>query len=392
MKSFLVFLATASLAHADIGPWCGAVTPTSAVVKIKSATIDQLTLNGQTFPATRSGEIATFNLTGLQPDHEYNYGPGTFRTFPTGNASFKFAFGSCGKGNDVPVYETIAKQKPLFYLNLGDLHYSDIATNDVALFRMAYDTVFSGRRYAQLFASVPFVYMWDDHDYGPNDSAKTSPSRQATWQAYREYIPHYPLADSGAIYQTFEVGRVKFILTDLRSERTPNDAPDDAAKSMLGEKQKAWFKQELLNANGKFPVIFWISSVNWIGKPEKVDHWAAFTTERRELANFIKENKIKGVCILSGDAHMTAADDGTNGDYADGKGAPIPVLLSSPLDRPGFSKGGPFSHGMYVPGAGEGLYGLVTVVDKGDEVEVQFSGRNQLDVEKIALKLSLPAL
>jgi hypothetical protein len=89
---------------------------------------------------------------------------------------------------------------------------------------------------------------------------------------------------------------------------------------------------------------------------------------------------------------MTAADDGSNGDYSDGGGAPIPVLLSSPLDRSGNSKGGPFSHGIYVPGKGEGLYGLVTVTDKGNQLEVHFSGRNHLDVEKVTLKFSLPAL
>jgi hypothetical protein len=310
---------------------------------------------------------------------------------PVDTGVFRFAFGSCARSADVPVYEAIATQKPLFYLNLGDLHYSDIASNEPALFRQAYDRVFSGHRYARLFSTVPFVYVWDDHDYGPNDSGKTSPSRSASQQVYREYIPHYELPDAGAIYQAFNVGRVKFILTDLRSERTPNDAPDNAAKSMLGEKQKAWFKQELLAANGRYPLIFWVSSVNWIGAPGKVDHWAAFATERREIANFIKENKIKGVCILTGDAHMTAADDGSNGDYADGKGAPIPVLMSSPLDREGNSKGGPFSHGIYVPGKNEGMYALVTVTDKGNQISVSFSGRNQNDAEKVVYRFSVPA-
>ncbi|MCG3148985.1 MAG: hypothetical protein PCFJNLEI_02437 [Verrucomicrobiae bacterium] len=392
--SLLVFVTLANAASIEIGPWSGAVTPTSAVVKIKG-TVDRLKLGDREITGTRAGAITTFTLTGLQPDHEYGYRvgerTGKFRTFPTGPSSFQFAFGSCGKSNDVPVYETIANQHSLFYLNLGDLHYSDIASNEAALFRAAYDRIFSGRRYAQLFATTPFVYVWDDHDFGPNDCNKNSPSRDASRQVYREYIPHYSLPDAGAIYQTFEVGRVKFIVTDNRSERTPNDAPDDAQKSMLGEKQKAWFKQELLAANGRYPLIFWVSSVNWIGKPGKADHWAAFATERAELANFIKEQKIAGVVILSGDAHMTSADDGSNGDYADGGGAPLPQFLSSPLDRPGNVKGGPFSHGIYVPGKGEGLYGLVTVEDRGATIAVSFSGRNDRDQEKVSLRLSFPA-
>src|SRR5206468_13122854 len=57
----------------------------------------------------------------------------------------------------------------------------------------------------------------------------------------------------------------KFILTDLRSERDPAEQKDDAIKSMMGARQKEWFKQQLLEANGKYPLIFWVSSVPWIG-------------------------------------------------------------------------------------------------------------------------------
>src|SRR5262249_36093278 len=48
MKLLLVFLAAGTLVHADIGPWSGAVTPTSAVVKIKGK-IDQLSLEAGEF-------------------------------------------------------------------------------------------------------------------------------------------------------------------------------------------------------------------------------------------------------------------------------------------------------------------------------------------------------
>lgn len=392
MKLLLAILVLASVVHADVGPWCGAVTPTSAVVKIKSpATV--LTCDGQTVPATRQGDIATFQLTDLQPDHAYEYrvgdATGSFRTFPTGAVSFAFAFGSCGKSSRHPVYTAIEKAQPLFYLNLGDWHYSDIATNDPALYRQVYEERFAG---SSLYRHVPFIYVWDDHDYGPNDSDKTSPSRDAARQVYREYIPHYPLPDDGAIYQTFEVGRVKFIVTDLRSERTPNKAVDSADKSMLGEKQKAWFKRELLAARDRYPLVFWVNSVTWVGKPvANGDQWFGFTAERRELANFFKENQIKNLCILTGDAHMTSADDGSNGDFADGGGAPVPQLMSSPLDRPGSTKGGPYSHGVYVPGNGEGMYGLVTVTDTGAKITVRFSGRNHLDVEKVVYEFSRAA-
>lgn len=94
----------------------------------------------------------------------------------------------------------------MFYLNLGDLHYADIATNDPARFRRAPQSVFAQHHRADLLQRVPFVYMWDDHDYGPNDFDRTSPSRAAAHEVYREYIPHHPLPDAEAIYQSFTVG------------------------------------------------------------------------------------------------------------------------------------------------------------------------------------------
>jgi alkaline phosphatase D len=250
-------------------------------------------------------------------------------------------------------------------MNMGDFHYLNIATNVPARFRAAYDTVLASPQQADLYRHVPFVYIWDDHDFGGNNVGGRSNSREAARLAYQEYVPHYPLsAGSGnvPIYQSFNVGRVKFILTDLRSERDAVTNKDDAAKSMMGAAQKAWFKQELLSAKDKYPLICWVSSVPWLGEkgsnyyravktnqfgyihhtnlvsepstnatatstnrgrrrgaqPPDDDHWSRFATERREIVDFIKANHIKGVCILHGDSHMLAADDGRNGDYATG--------------------------------------------------------------------------
>lgn len=401
MKAFWFLCALVPAVHAgtvEVGPWSGGVTPTSAVVKAKitGEVLLELPDRAPITPSVSSNGIATYLLTELKPDHAYEYRVGNLtghlRTFPEGPASFRFVFGSCGARNNHPVYATMAATQPLFYLNLGDWHYSDIAESDQAVFRKAYDTALSGQSAATLYRSTPFVYVWDDHDYGPNDSDKTSPSREASRATYREYIAHYPLpAGDGAIYQTFDVGRVKFILTDLRSERSPNSEDDTADKSMLGAPQKEWLKQQLLAAKDRYPLIFWVSSVTWIGKPGKSDNWSAFATERRELSNFLKANAIHNVCLLTGDAHMTSADDGSNADYADGGGAPVRQLMSSPLDRRGNSKGGPYSHGGYIPGKDEGLYGLVTVDDQGDQIQVTFSGRNHLDSEKVTYQFSVPA-
>ena len=75
---------------------------------------------------------------------------------------------------------------------------------------------------AALYRHVPIAYVWDDHDYGPNDAGADSPTRTAARTAYREVVPHHPLVRPGdsPIQQAFTIGRVRFVLTDNRSERT----------------------------------------------------------------------------------------------------------------------------------------------------------------------------
>ena len=88
---------------------------------------------------------------------------------------------------------------------------------------------------------------------------------------------------------------------------------------------------------------------------------------------------------------MLAADDGRNGDFATGGGAPMPVMCAGPLDNDASIKGGPYSQGVYKVKRKEGCFGLVTVTDTGREIAVQYSGRNNLNLEKISLKFTVPA-
>src|SRR5690606_17415587 len=146
---------------------------------------------------------------------------------------------------------------------------------------------------------------------------------------YQEYVPHYPLAAGSGnvpIYQAFTIGRVRFILCDLRSEKTPRSEPDDPAKTMMGSAQKAWFKSQLLAARDQYPLMIWISTVPWIGQADDgEDFWAGYTTERQELAEFIEHYNINNLLMLCGDAHMVALDDGSNTNYA-GSGPGFPLM------------------------------------------------------------------
>ena len=243
--------------------------------------------------------------------------------------------------------------------------------------------------------TTPIAYMWDDHDYGPNDSDKTFPGREAARLTYQEYVPHYTLAAGSGdvpIYQAFTIGRVRFILTDTRSERTPKSAPDTSAKTMLGAAQKSWFKQQVLSANGVYPVIVWASTSPWMADlpGSGDDNWAGYATERRELADFFEANEIKGLFMLSGDVHMVAIEDGRHNRYGTSGARGFPIMQAAPLDRPNSSDlpDNTFSEGQF---PGHNQFGVMTVTDDGGPlIRIHWSGRNADDEELTWHEMTVP--
>jgi len=347
-------------------------------------------------PATNP-DVRHFHLDGLAPRTTYHYAlhrggtvdttrQGQFRTFEAGAFSFRVALSACAQtGSQHPVFGALRRADPDLFLHLGDLHYEDIDAAAPAAFRRAYQQVHASPPQARLFRSTALAYVWDDHDYGPNNSSRRAPGQDVAQQVYREYVPHYDLAPETRrepIYQAFTMGRVRVVLTDLRSARTRNAAPD-SVQTMMGAAQKAWFKRQLAQAKDEYPVIAWGSSVPWIGAAgESDDHWGGFAAERRELARYIDSLGVADqLVMLSGDAHMVALDDGTHNEYGRPGGGGFPVVHAAALDRVGSVKGGPYTHGPYpnpfrLFGQTDGQFVLMDVQDEGgEEVCVTWTGK-----------------
>jgi alkaline phosphatase D len=403
--------------------WSGAVTPTSVRVnakilkdsqKVRLLVSPRKDLGGAiaspfVSASASNNRVVSIPLGGLTPDTEYHYAievdgkadldrRGEFHTFKDGPFSFSLAFASCAEtGSNHRVFETIREREPLFFLHMGDFHYEDRADDQPAI-RTAYERVLASPRQSELYRSVPIAYMWDDHDFGGNNADSTSNSRPAVRRVYRQYVPHYPLAagnGNGPIYQAWTVGRVRFLLTDLRSERSPDSRADGPAKTMMGAAQKAWLKREMLAAQKAGQLIVWVSTPPWIEAPAPgSDGWGGFSTERRELANFFKQNGISRLVMLSGDAHMLALDDGTHSGYAAGGGGAFPLMHAAALDRTGSRKGGPYSHGAFPSRTKfrthDGQFGWMEVKDKGGpEICIDWKGyRQELDTATVKELLS----
>jgi phosphodiesterase/alkaline phosphatase D-like protein len=379
--------------------WVGGVTPTSGEIRLRTAgDIDQVsvivsedadlssrltTANGR----TDDDRVVALRLEGLQPDTQYYYAAvvddqvvrdrvQSFRTFPEGAASFTFALGSCQLGgSNGQVFDAIRATDPLFVLSMGDWNYGNIDRNDPARFRAQYDLNLTAPAQAALYAQAPIAYVWGDHDYGGNDADRTSASRPAAMQTYRQMTPHYPLASGpeAPIYQTFTVGRVRFVLTDTRSARDPVGEPAGAFRSTLGEQQREWLLDELSQAD-RYGLVVWVNPDPWLApdRPSS-DTWGGFAQERRVIADTIAEHEVDNLLMVSGDAHMLAFDDGTNTDYSASQSGGFPLFHVAAVDRPGSVKGGPYT-GDVLPGGGQ--FGTIEVRDDGTTIQATLTGWN----------------
>jgi alkaline phosphatase D len=224
-------------------------------------------------------------------------------------------------------FQSAAREAPAFAIIGGDFDHRDPGRDitDLSLiqertrnmYKENFDRNIPRRRdfvdYIQRRGAT--AHLWDDHDYGYNDSDGNYIGKYVALQTYDEYWPSYsrPASEEG-IYHSWNWGHAQFILLDGRFHRTDSDATDDGAKTMLGDAQKAWLKQTLLESDAVWKFIISGSVFNPTVKCG-ADNWCEYRTEGREIADFIRDNWIKNVVILSGDIHAGAITDGSNSDY-----------------------------------------------------------------------------
>lgn len=406
-----------------VNVWSGAVTRTSArvIAKVSGSSARLLVADNEQLispaffgPVTPTAQdIASFEPSGLDPDTQYWYAvevdssldtvfTGRFKTHPPLGepARFKFLAGSCAAGRDHPavgdvlvsnrisnhpVFRTmrLLHGDALFFAHNGDIHYYDIGSgvfvpnHDLATFRRAYDDVLLQPHQHDLYRHMPIQFMWDDHDYGPNNSDKNAPGRANHQQVFRERIPHYPLAEADAIYHSFQIGRVLFLSTDVRSDRDPNLDPDGPSKTMLGSAQKAWMENLLQSNSDGAELLCWQMTDQWMGTAN--DTWRNFPHEQAELTEMLGDTGwLDRMFIVSGDTHVLGIDSGaTNragglaGNGSGGGGFPVFQFASfdsGPVQNP---------TGQYDQGPtqwGTGQYGTIEIQDFGHFIEVTGTG------------------
>lgn len=399
------------------GPVVGAVTSSSARFLLRTDTTAQIAFQlsrDSSFdaPVTTTTDTATaardffamVSIDGLEAGANYTYravidgAPQTqtyqFKTFPAEGAAatFTFAFGGCQQNPRDPqsnigrVFPLIARDRPRFFLQLGDWTYpdtTDTAENPADFFNVDFSRVQDSYRakyapdyaMAELFGLMPIDYVYDDHDYANNNTDMTAPGRDNSLRGYAEMFPHYPLANAGnGLWHKFTFGNADFFVLDTRTQRTPNASAfqQDATGRLVyqpppehrilqgdaaisGELQMDWLIRELQasTADWKFvctsvpfnPAMRAIMELALFVQGTSVenvlkqfgfdsaseaalltaDSWNGFVPSVQRLLRAVSDAQIENIIMLSADSHTAAIDDGGN--------ALFPEIMAGGLDR-----------------------------------------------------------
>jgi phosphodiesterase/alkaline phosphatase D-like protein len=212
-------------------------------------------------------------------------------------------------------------------------------------------------------------------DFIARDISNPPGARENSIRGYKENMPTYPLVnESRGIYHKFTFGNAELFMLDLRSQRSSNmeifskngstglwEIIPVADHTILGrdtapgsgESQLSWFLSALKNSTATWKFI--VSSVPFnrglstavstgislqnfvVNDPrlppgaspiavsfEMVDKWVGFPADVDTVLDFISDNGIENVIVLSGDSHTAALDDGAN--------AGLPEIMAGGLD------------------------------------------------------------
>jgi len=322
-----------------------------------------------------SGWLTT-RVDGLAPDTLYHIGleiNGVLqtdgrtqaRTLPVAGteASFTVISGSCQiTGSNHASLARAALENAAYLLHFGDLHYADAITETAWRNAVLASLVPSNMR--ALTAAFPLQWLWDNHDWGGELSWSGSPAAAWVPSAYRELTGDLPDAVGG--WRTWVHGRVRFIRTDMHSQRSDPGDPDSPAKVLLGAAQKQWWKDTLEAATE--PVIIWASG--WPNHNLANGRWQTYTTDVDEMETWLDarpEIKARIIC-LGADSHDVRADSGTRPPVWQAFSG-LPSLNASPFNQAGgVGETQSWDIGQIDIDDARGAYSRLTFTDQGSQI------------------------
>jgi alkaline phosphatase D len=231
---------------------------------------------------------------------------------------FEFALGSCTYINETPydrpgkpyggeyqIFEAIRAKKPDFMLWMGDNIYLREADWEIASgIYKRYTHTRSTPEMQALLASTHNYAIWDDHDFGPNDSDRSYWLKDEALRAFKLFWANPGYAMEKGTASTFTWNDCQFFMLDNRYFRSPQNRLT-GERAYLGDEQLTWLIDALVASKATFKFIVVGGQVLNDHKAEWLENYDKYPEEKAKLISEIENNQISGVIFLDGDRHHT---------------------------------------------------------------------------------------
>ena len=300
---------------------------------------------------------------------------------------YKVVVGSCNYFENFELFGHIKAFDPMLFVHLGDWRYPPSTFGwDYNLFPDRIADAFSFRyndpnMSGYVLGNTAIDYVYDDAYCHNGNQGNTFPQITAVElapdsffydiqtiefdsavipgaiRAYFDHFPGYGSVDTTiGIHHKFTMGNVEFFMLDLRNPASPQNDPfiyhpetntytfePDSNHSLMSAPQREWLLNGLLNStadwkvigsslmfNKRFVQFREIAEQLQVLGPSIIEYvwslayfWNAYPADLNGVLDFVEENNIKDVIVISGDSHSSMVDDGTN--------AGLPELSASGL-------------------------------------------------------------
>lgn len=233
---------------------------------------------------------------------------------------FTIALGSCsyiseealdrpGKpyGSNYSIFESIAKKNPDIMLWGGDnvyLREADWDSKSGIYHRYTHSRAL--KEMQPLLASTQNIAIWDDHDFGPDDSDRSFYNKYTTQQAFKDFWANKSYGmdaeQKEGIFSSYNWSDAELFLLDNRFFKSPNKRLT-GEKTMLGSAQIQWLIDALTYSKASFKIIVIGGQV--LNTEAVFENYENYKSEKDFLLSEILANQIKGVVFISGDRHFT---------------------------------------------------------------------------------------
>lgn len=227
------------------------------------------------------------------------------------------------------IWDVLASKNPEYLLMIGDNVYTDIKNATTVQLT---DPQILWNRYVDARLTYPFYFqqklipthaMWDDHDYGANNSDSLFKHKEASKEVFEAFYAQDLSAEnwtkSYGVGGLLALGDFNLYFLDSRFHRSP-----DKSGSHLGLDQTAWFYSKLRQENAPSLII---KGDQFFGGYHKNESFEGNHPENfMQFVNELKQVETPFI-FLSGDRHISEIMQFPRGLF----GKPSFEITSSPL-------------------------------------------------------------